>query len=739
MRSLPHDLTGVSGMSIDAIPGRSDNPRSLDIAMLRPNRILGNRYQIVRQIGEGGMGAVYLAKDNRLANFVALKQTRYTDAHMLRAFEREARLLAQLRHQSLPKVIDYFDDSGAQFLVMEYMTGRDLGEMIAERGQPFKLRPVMYWADQLLDVLQYLHSRELPILHRDIKPSNLKLGSGNQIVLLDFGLAKGTVGDLTSVATSRSLLGYTPHFAPLEQIQGTGTDPRSDLYALGATLYYLLTGLTPTDAVTRATAIIGDMPDPLDPPTPLPNDGTNSQLAKDISNLIMRAMALNPKKRPSSATEMREDLRSIRAAHADGVQLAEQVGHQQLPPTVRGSAEKLIPTLKTPANMLPGPLPQIHNRPVNGSRATMHEKSLPSARPLLANRFVVGVLGAIVLTLVLLIANSSRLSGFLANLKSRSVTTGTPALSIKPSVHDFNIDKTIMVRDHPEQYDLFGKSVIINDCIVASLAFSPDGKSLASGTWCGLGITLWNVQTGKIERKITNAGDWSSIAFSPDGNILAAADTGSHVGLWNVQTGTLMKTITMPDNAQPSSVSFSPDGSQLGVGAGKKAAFVFSVSSGAVQHKFDCNFEVISVAFSPDGKFLAAGSNGAYGVTLWDLQTGSVRQNLHHGGALTFSPDGQTLATGSGNDIKLWDWNTGALKNTFTSRGSYLHSITFSPDGRTIAAGGGLWEVLLWDVTSGTLRQKLIGHKDWIKVVAFSQNGDVLVSGSGDGTIKLWK
>src|SRR5262245_49870876 len=149
--------------------------------MLAPNTILQARYIIVRQIGEGGMGAVYLAKDERLGNVVALKETLFSEPQMRRAFEREARLLASLRHSALPKVIDYFDEAGGQFLVMEFITGDNLEMLLAQRGRPFDVAQVLSWADQLLDALEYLHNHETPILHRDIKPANLKLTARNQI------------------------------------------------------------------------------------------------------------------------------------------------------------------------------------------------------------------------------------------------------------------------------------------------------------------------------------------------------------------------------------------------------------------------------------------------------------------------------------------------------------------------------------------------------------------------------
>src|SRR4051794_20560142 len=136
--------------------------------MLSPNTMLQGRYRIVRELGRGGMGAVYEAIDQRLSRTVALKETLVDSEELLRAFEREARLLANLRHPALPKVIDHFIEGDGQYLVMEFIPGDDLADMLEKRGRPFSSDEVMRWADELLDALDYLHSHEPPIVHRDI-------------------------------------------------------------------------------------------------------------------------------------------------------------------------------------------------------------------------------------------------------------------------------------------------------------------------------------------------------------------------------------------------------------------------------------------------------------------------------------------------------------------------------------------------------------------------------------------
>src|SRR5258708_24101566 len=207
--------------------------------MLSPNTILRDRYRIIHQLGHGGMGAGYEARAETLSCGVAVKETfGVTDEHR-RAYRREAELLANLSHPTLPRVMDHFAHGEGQFLVMQFVPGHDLAELLELREQSFSVAKVIEWADQLLDALEELHSSDPPIIHRDINPSNLKLTPKGKVLLLDFGLAKGFAGQMsTADADSRgkSIYGYTAHYAPLEQMRGAGTDQRSDLYSLAATL-----------------------------------------------------------------------------------------------------------------------------------------------------------------------------------------------------------------------------------------------------------------------------------------------------------------------------------------------------------------------------------------------------------------------------------------------------------------------------------------------------------------------
>lgn len=278
------------------------------------------------------MGTVYEAMDERLDTTVALKEALFNDDTLRMQFEREARLLARLHHPALPKVSDHFIEGDGQFLVMQFVPGEDLGERFKRTGGVLPLADVLDWGDQLLDALDYLHSQEPPVIHRDIKPHNLKLTDRGQIILLDFGLAKGYVGYSHDATSLKSVFGFTPRYAPFEQIHGTGTDPRSDLYSLAATMYHLLTRVAPADALSRVTATTEGDPDPL-----VPTHTVNQKISPLVSSVLERAMKIGRAQRFASAAEMREALRMARHGQVPSDMGG---GGTTLPITVRDKPEE---------------------------------------------------------------------------------------------------------------------------------------------------------------------------------------------------------------------------------------------------------------------------------------------------------------------------------------------------------------------------------------------------------------
>ncbi|MDF1498967.1 MAG: serine/threonine-protein kinase [Anaerolineales bacterium] len=273
--------------------------------------VLKDRYIIQKPIGKGGMGSIYLASDNRLrGRQCAIKEVQQEEGlpdpliqQSRDQFYREASVLAQLDHPTLPKVSDYFTEANLDYLVMDFVPGDDLKTLMDKSRRRNTFLPVddvLSWADQLADALQYLHSQDPPVIHRDIKPSNLKLTPQGRLKLVDFGLVKQMIPDEMTITVIQGR--GTALYTPLEQYGGDEghTDSRSDIYAFGATLYHLLTNTPPHEAKHRFLRP-GTLPKP---------HHINPEIGRNLSEVILWAMALHPDERPSSIEEFKSALRS---------------------------------------------------------------------------------------------------------------------------------------------------------------------------------------------------------------------------------------------------------------------------------------------------------------------------------------------------------------------------------------------------------------------------------------------
>ncbi len=263
---------------------------SLDIGTL-----LHRRYRIVENLAQGGMGSVYSAMDETLGILVAVKENLFTTEEAARQFRLEATILANMRHPNLPRVTDHFNVEGqGQYLVMDYIEGEDLRERMERLGAIPEDDVIMIGA-AICDALTYLHSRTPSILHRDIKPGNVKIAPNGHIVLLDFGLAKVVQGDQATTVGARAM---TPGYSPPEQYGTARTDPRSDIYSLGATLYAAASGVIPEDGLARAME--NAELEPLRKRSP----GTSRKFAL----VIEKAMAVDPLDRFQSAEDFKRAL-----------------------------------------------------------------------------------------------------------------------------------------------------------------------------------------------------------------------------------------------------------------------------------------------------------------------------------------------------------------------------------------------------------------------------------------------
>lgn len=256
--------------------------------------LLNNRYQILEVIAKGGMGAIYKAKDMSLGVFTAVKENLFITEEGSRQFRKEATILAGVRHPNLPRVTDHFVIAGqGQYLVMDYIDGEDLREKLSNQKTMQEEETVIIGI-AVCNALAYLHSQASPIVHRDIKPGNVKITPDGGVFLVDFGLAKVAQ---TGYATTIGAQALTPGYAPPEQY-GKGTDPRSDIYSLGATLYAVLSGKVPEDGLSRAMGTVQL--------TPIRK--YNPKISEKLAAVIEKSMAIDVNHRFQNATEFAEEL-----------------------------------------------------------------------------------------------------------------------------------------------------------------------------------------------------------------------------------------------------------------------------------------------------------------------------------------------------------------------------------------------------------------------------------------------
>jgi serine/threonine protein kinase len=267
---------------------------------LGQGQVLSNRYRIVKLIGQGGFGAVYRAWDISLKQPVAVKENLDTSQEAQRQFEREATLMASLRHPNLPRVTDHFLIPGqGQYLVMDFVEGQNLQEALLARGRPFTEQEILPWVEQVCSALAYLHGLASPIIHRDIKPQNIIITPDGQAMLVDFGISKIYDVNLRTTVGAKAV---TPGYSPPEQYSGGVTDARTDIYALGATLYYLLTSQELPESVLR---IVGNAQ--LTPPRLI-----NASISAGMEHLILKATEITTQRRFQSVHELQKQLENKR-------------------------------------------------------------------------------------------------------------------------------------------------------------------------------------------------------------------------------------------------------------------------------------------------------------------------------------------------------------------------------------------------------------------------------------------
>jgi len=288
----------------------------MSLLKIRKGTIIKNRYRIEDLLGQGGFGSVHKGRDQALEIPVAVKMLFDNSPDLVKLFQLEAKILARLKHPNLPRVTDYFSEGNRHFLVMDYIDGRDLQSILDGSGKYLDYIDVCRWMDQILNALDYIHKRD--IVHRDVKPGNIRINSSGIATLVDFGIAKKGSRLLTAPGAGGA---FTMFMAPPEQCNSSGkTTPASDVYSVGATMYYLLTYHFPADAVSRLMGRTMDSPETY-----------NQKIPPALSNVIIKAMSLVPRDRYKSAEIMKIEIRNSIKIQSPNATSHETVGSTVAP------------------------------------------------------------------------------------------------------------------------------------------------------------------------------------------------------------------------------------------------------------------------------------------------------------------------------------------------------------------------------------------------------------------------
>ncbi len=632
--------------------------------------LLNERYRVKQQLVQSGMGTLFVARDEILNVDVAIKDNQYASTDHSKQFRQEATILARLRHANLPRVIDHFviKDQG-EYLVMDYIEGQDLQAQLESQNQPFSEEEVVRIGSTVCDALNYLHSRNPPIIHRDIKPANLKKTPEGRIMLLDFGLAKHYQQDQVTAVGAK---GVTAGYSPVEQY-GQGTDARSDIYALGATLYTLLTGQVPPEAVERA---IGT--DDL-----IPLEILNTDVSAEIQNVIDKAMAIKADDRYQGAQAFKDAL--LRANPLNGVPdrkpAAQPIGVEQSHSSTSNhqAPTRLAPTTKKKRLwlwLLPvlfvlcaGALTGLFFMWKNGTISNVVGLA-PSHTPqtdLASDRFTP--------------AETQSEVDFSPTVV-REVMTATPEVLLSPSP---TIAPTLQPVGTPQGggqgqiafvsergglpqvylVDLAGgqpEPITSEGEGACQPAWSPDGMRLAYISPCdgrkerydGASIFVYDFQTGRTDLVSSlAAGDYDP-AWSPDGEKLAFTSLQNgrpQIFLYNFENGEtnqLMNRATI--NRMP---VWSPDGEQVifvTLNPVSNLPTLFIVDAGGQNEPKGILGGGYAEVFRPDwssaGDLIVfdLGGGGILGGRLLERnQDVPIQTNLVVAGSPDFSPDGQWL------------------------------------------------------------------------------------------------
>ena len=673
------------------------------LASFQNARLVSNRYILQEKLGQGGMGEVWLATDIRLKRPVALKYLGHNyDLRRQELFVKEANTLANLDHPHIATIHDIvFDEAQGYYLVMEYVPGVTLAQLIQERGQ-LDLDLTLDIALTILRALQYAH-QHWGIVHRDIKPANIIMT--DQIKILDFGLAS-LMSELQAGSAYRA---GTPGYMAPEQIQGGQTDARADLYALGATLFEMLTGRLPFEnAENLLEAPLHQTPPSLMEllPAAPPN----------LEQVLAKLLAPDPKDRYASATEVLAALSAIQAQRRPQSQAQARPVAAARPLAILpwvwlgGGAIVLLALALFVAYVM-----IVQQRgPVIGSEETLAAfnepgQATPAATPV------------------------EPAGEFIPNI---------PTAMPRPTITPPSLSNPTQAGGAPQLIP----SARLGQGVINTISLSPDGVTLAVAG--SLGVWLYELET--LQRQQLLAGQGSalrSVVWSPDQERLAAGSDDGSIFIWEAGSGQEQHRLAGHPGAV-TNLAWSPDGSQLAsVGGSDRTVRVWDVATDQTLQVLSGHLaEVEAVAWSADGKQLASASSDRIGaVRLWDAATGrevgQLDGRLDSAGPLAWSPDGLQLASiDSAGALQVWDISGNQEPRQFETllAGDTVSSLAWSPDGRQLALAGEAGIIQVWDIVNGAHMRRLEGQPQPINSLAWTPDQTQLISASRAGALQVW-
>jgi WD40 repeat protein/tRNA A-37 threonylcarbamoyl transferase component Bud32 len=734
----PNDPVSVTGQWIQAgVSSADDRP---GLGREAPPSIPFGDYELIEEIARGGMGVVYKARQKRLNRIVAVKMVlsaQFGGKNFVQRFRAEASAAAILQHPNIVGIHDVGVQQGQHFFSMEYVEGPNLAHLVGAR--PLQPRRAAHYLKTIAEAIDYAH--EQGILHRDLKPSNILIDSAtDQPRVSDFGLAKRLDGE-SSLTMTGQVLG-SPNFMPPEQASGQrGKGGRqSDVYGLGAILYYMLTARAPFQADSLEMLVTQVMnSDPVSPRL------LNAAIPSDLQTICLKCLEKEPSRRFQTAQELAAELGRFlhdEPIHARPASLVEKGWRwcRRKPALAVAALLLVIVAIGSPiaAFQIAGEKKRAeagefaarrnaYGADMNLAQIATERNNLARARELL-NRYEPAVQ----------IAASASGGAVSPPSLSAERLKGTWPTDLRG--WEWRYLRGLLKSDELETLKYKSE----NSKWILVVAFSPDGSLLAAASQDGK-VTLWNAHDKQRLGELMHGDLVRSIAFSPSQPILATLAQDQFLRIWDLTTRSNIWRVPVSytkNGPTTAAIAFSPDGTLLAIGA---TAGLVAVSNLVSKTQFELDTgekDITEVAFSPDKKTLAS-RNRLGLLRLWNLASRRVEHVLPHGGwgesSIAFSPDGTKIAsTGVDRVLNLWDTASGRLLQTATNILGFPTSASFSRDGKTIAIANSEHTITLRDVESWRTTGELKGHLAPVSTVAFSPRDDLLVSGSDDGEVKLW-